>query len=136
MKMCNIHRQLTFLSVLLFTAVLLQACGRKSSPSMAAEHVQGTVQSVDAEVLTVATPAGSVRVQLAPSTRVATVVHSDRAHITDGSFLGITFVTDPDGSQRAVEVLWSAITPSGGSCYVCPSVLVMQTAENRFGNNT
>jgi hypothetical protein len=35
-----------------------------------------------------------------------------------------------------IAPLWSAITPSGGSCYVCPSVLVMQTAENRFGNNT
>jgi hypothetical protein len=104
MKMRNIHRQLTFLSVLLFTAVLLQACGGKSSPSTTAEHVRGTVQSVDAEVLTVATPAGSVRVQMAPSTPVATVVHSDRAHITDGSFLGITSVTDADGSQRAVEV--------------------------------
>ena len=34
----------------------------------------------------------------------ATVGQSDRAHITDGSFLGITSVTDPDGSQRAVEV--------------------------------
>jgi hypothetical protein len=52
----------------------------------------------------VATSTGTVRVRLAPSTPVATLVQSDRAQITDGSFLGITSVTEPDGSQRAVEV--------------------------------
>jgi len=52
----------------------------------------------------VATSTGSERVQLAPSTLVTSVVQSDRAHITDGSFLGIASVTQPDGSQRAVEV--------------------------------
>src|SRR5207302_8399701 len=69
-----------------------------------AEHIRGTIESNDDEVVTVATSSGSVRIQLAPSTPIARVVKSDRAHITDGSFLGITSVTDPDGSQRAVEV--------------------------------
>jgi hypothetical protein len=35
---------------------------------------------------------------------ITTVVQSDREHITDGSFVGITSVAQPDGSQRAVEV--------------------------------
>jgi hypothetical protein len=35
---------------------------------------------------------------------IAAVVHSDREHISDGGFLGITSITQPDGSQRAVEV--------------------------------
>lgn len=96
--------RLTFVSALLCAAVLLQACGRESPASTTPEHVRGTIESVDGEVLTVATSAGSVRVQLAPSTAVATVVQSDPAHITAGSFVGITSVTDPDGSQRAVEV--------------------------------
>jgi hypothetical protein len=43
-------------------------------------------------------------VQLVQSTTVATVVASDRDHIADGSFLGITSVTASDGSERAVEV--------------------------------
>jgi hypothetical protein len=66
--------------------------------------VRGTIQSLDDQVLTVATADGSVQVQLAPSTAIATVVQSDRAHLTDGSFLGITSVAKPDGSRRAVEV--------------------------------
>jgi len=52
----------------------------------------------------VATAHGSVRVQLAPETGFATVVKSDRRHLTDGSFLGIASVTATDGSQRATGV--------------------------------
>jgi len=55
-------------------------------------------------MLTVATSGASARVQLAPSTPIAVVVQSDRAQITDGSFLGVTSVANADGSQRAVEV--------------------------------
>ena len=69
-----------------------------------AEHVRGTVVSIDAAAIVVATPNGSVRVQLAPETGFATVVKSDRQHITDGSFLGIASVTATDGSQRATGV--------------------------------
>jgi len=94
----------TIPSALLCAAVSLQASGGKTSPTTTTEHIRGTIQSVDREALTVATSAGSVRVRLSPSTAVTRVVRSDRAQITDGSFLGITSVTDPDGSQRAVEV--------------------------------
>jgi hypothetical protein len=97
-------RSLTVLSTSLCTAILLQACSGKSAPSTASERVRGTVQSLNGQVLTVTTPGGPVRVQLAPSTPVATVVPSDRAHITDGSFLGIGSVTEPDGSLRAAEI--------------------------------
>ena len=42
--------------------------------------------------------------QLGPLTRVAALVPSSREHIADGSFLGITSVKEPDGSERAVEI--------------------------------
>ena len=95
--------RLTIITMLLSMALMLQACSKASSSSQS-EHVRGTIQSLDGQVLTVATSDGSVRVQLAPSTAIATVVQSDRAHLTDGSFLGITSVAEPDGSRRAVEV--------------------------------
>jgi hypothetical protein len=100
------HRRFMALVTLLSTALLLQACSKPSASSSSSqpEHVRGAVQSVDGQVLMVATSAGSERVQLAPSTAIATVVQSDRAHLTDGSFLGITSVAEPDGSRRAVEV--------------------------------
>jgi hypothetical protein len=99
----NALRQLTVLITLLSMALLVQACS-KPAPSSQPEHVRGAIQTVDGQSLTVTTSAGSVRVQMAPSTAIATVAQSDRAHLTDGSFLGITSVADPNGSQRAVEV--------------------------------
>ena len=95
--------RLTIITMLLSMALLLQACS-KSSASSQAEHVRGTIESLDGQVLTVATSDGSVRVQLPPSPVIATVVQSDSSHLTDGSFLGITSVAEPDGSRRAVEV--------------------------------
>jgi hypothetical protein len=103
-KMHNTHRRFTVLSAFLCTAVLLQACGNRSSVSTGSDHIRGTVRSLDGQVLTVATLAGSVRVELVQPTRVATLVQSDREHIADGSFLGITSVRQPDGSERAVEI--------------------------------
>jgi Domain of unknown function (DUF5666) len=105
MPMHNAHRRFTVLSALLSAAVLLQACGKGSAASSnTADHIRGTIESLDGQVLTVATSTGSVRVQLAPSTRVATIVQTSRDQVRDGSFLGITSVTAPDGSQRAVEI--------------------------------
>jgi hypothetical protein len=102
--MHNTHPRLTVVSAFFCGAVLLQACGNRSSESTSPDHIRGTVQSLDGQVLTVATSSGPVHVQLEQPTRVAAVVQSDRAHIKPGSFLGITSVTQPDGSQRAVEV--------------------------------
>jgi WD40 repeat protein len=103
MKILNNHRRLIVLTTLLGMALLLPACSKPTTSSQP-EHVRGAIQTVDGQVLTVGTSDGSVRVRLAPSTAIATVVQSDRAHLTDGSFLGITSVAGPDGSRRAVEV--------------------------------
>jgi hypothetical protein len=103
MKILNNHRGLVVLGTLLL-ALVLQACSKPSALLSQPEHVRGVIGTVDGQGLTVETSAGSVRVQLAPSTAVATVVQSDRTRLTDGSFLGITSVPGPDGSRRAVEV--------------------------------
>jgi hypothetical protein len=102
--MRSTHRTATLLWTLFSMTVLLLACGYGSARSRSAEHFRGTVLSLDGQVLTVATSTGTVRLQLTQPTTVATVVQSDRDHIIDGSFLGITSVTQPDGSERAVEV--------------------------------
>jgi hypothetical protein len=87
--------------------ILLQACGDKSAvPASAAgpQRIRGTVQSLAGQDLVVVTSSGPVHVQLSPSVAIAGVVASDRAHISEGSFLGIGSVAEPDGSQRAIEV--------------------------------
>jgi Domain of unknown function (DUF5666) len=100
--MHNIQRMGAVLTVVYCAATLLQACNRSAAASP--DHIRGTLGSVDGNVLTVDTATGSVRVRLDDATRITAVTQSDRDHITDGSFLGITSVRGPDGSERAVEI--------------------------------
>ena len=75
--MRNAHRSLTVLTAFVCTAVVLHACRGKSSSSTdtaastaaAPERIRGTVQSLEAQVLTVATTAGPVAAAtMAPAT--------------------------------------------------------------------
>jgi hypothetical protein len=79
------------------------ACGRPT-PSSTSEHIRGTVESFDGRMLTVSTAAGTMTIQVAPSVAVGTVRRADRSSLTQGNFVGITSITEPDGSQRAIEV--------------------------------
>ena len=87
-------------------AALLSSCSASSSTSTpaSADHIRGTVTRLEGPILAVQTPDGLVNVQLAQATQIATVDKADRDHIRPDSFVGITSVTDPGGSQRAVEV--------------------------------
>jgi hypothetical protein len=102
--MMTSHTTIAALPAALCLGVLLQACGSHSAPRQGQQHIRGKVHSLDGQQLTVATDDGSVQVQLGPQTLVATVTQSDRAHVAAGSFLGITSVRQPDGSERAVEI--------------------------------
>lgn len=99
------YKRLSALAVggLLATADLATSAAAAPAPTKAV-HIRGTVQSLAGTMLTVKTVSGPVRVRLTPPLKVMMIVPSDRAHIKDHSFLGITSVPGPDGSQRAVEV--------------------------------
>ena len=117
MKTHGAHRRWAVLSALLVATVSLQACGHKSSspttsttsssPTSPAtpQTIRGTVQSLDGEVLTLATSSGPVRVHVTAATPVAAVARADRGQIKDGGYLGVPSVTQPDGSQRAAAVI-------------------------------
>ena len=96
-------RSYRFASLLAVGALAAGAAVQAAPP--AAVHVRGAVASVQGGVMTVTSATGSVRVQLAPKTPVISVVPSDRAHIKDGTFLGIASQPQANGMQRAMEVV-------------------------------
>ena len=68
-------------------------------------RVRGTIEKVDGDTLTVKTRAGeSATVKLTPDARVAAMLKASLADIKPGSFIGITAMPQPDGSQRAIGV--------------------------------
>lgn len=90
-----------------FSAVAaLAAAGSSALAAPAAPvHIRGAIASVQGKVMTVTSASGPIRVQFAAKTPVVSVVPSDRAHIKDGSFLGIASRPQANGTQRALEVV-------------------------------
>jgi len=67
-------------------------------------HIRGTIQRMAGDLLTVRSASGPVWVRLASPLKVEALVPSSLSHVKDGSFVGITSVPQPNGSQRAVEI--------------------------------
>ncbi len=68
-------------------------------------RVRGTIASVNGEVLTVTGRDGTpMTVKLADNAPVRTVVKMSLADVKQGSFVGITAMPQPDGTQKAVEI--------------------------------
>jgi hypothetical protein len=92
--------------VLAAVGVLVPGCMSATSdpPPRPTVQVRGTVMTLSGPVLTVATITGPLPLRLVPPTRVSLVVASDRGHLNDGLYMGVTSVRQPDGSLRAIEV--------------------------------
>jgi hypothetical protein len=66
--------------------------------------VRGSLTSVSDSALTLSTAGGSVRVAVAQPIRVYVRQPGDLSRVTDHSFVGVTSVSAPDGTQRATEI--------------------------------
>src|SRR5437763_1723763 len=85
-------------------AVLLGApmASAQDSPPV---RVRGTIERVDGQSLIIKSRDGAeLKVVLAENARVVGIAKASLADVKPGSFVGITGMPQPDGSQRAVEV--------------------------------
>jgi hypothetical protein len=70
-----------------------------------AVHVRGTIASKDHQTLDVRGRGGeTLKVKLADNAPVRTVVKASLSDVKTGSFVGITAMPQPDGTQKAVEI--------------------------------
>jgi ribosome maturation factor RimP len=68
-------------------------------------RVRGQIEKVDGDTLTVKARDGStVLVKLANDARVTATVKAQLSDIKQGSFIGVTAMPQPDGSQKAIGV--------------------------------
>jgi hypothetical protein len=89
-----------------FTATVFIGTALQAAPAPSpALHIRGTIQHVQGKVLSISTAAGPIRVQLPTKPFIVAVLPSNRAHIKDGTFLGIASEPGPSGTQRAREVV-------------------------------
>ena len=70
-----------------------------------AVHVRGTIEGKDHQTLDVRGRGGeTLKVKLADNAPVRTVVKASLSDVKTGSFVGITAMPQPDGTQKAVEI--------------------------------
>ncbi len=91
-----------FGAAVVFTAALLAVSASAQAPQV---RVRGTIESVSGQTLTVKARDGSdVKIKLADNAPVRTVTKASLGDIKPGSFVGITAMPQPDGTQKAVEI--------------------------------
>jgi hypothetical protein len=66
--------------------------------------VRGVVTSASGDVLTVNSQTGLVNIHLGRALKVYKRTPSDLAHVNSESFVGVTSVKQPDGSERATNI--------------------------------
>lgn len=68
-------------------------------------RVRGTIEKVDGQTLTVKTRSGEMlTVKLSDNVRVAAMTKATLADIKTGTFIGVTAMPQPDGSQKAMGI--------------------------------
>jgi hypothetical protein len=68
-------------------------------------RIRGTIEAVDGPVLTIKTREGSdTKVKMTDDVAVFAVVKTSLSEIKEGSYIGVTGMPEPDGTQKAIAV--------------------------------
>jgi hypothetical protein len=68
-------------------------------------RIRGTIESVDGNTLAIKTREGTdVKVNMTDNVAVFAVVKTSLSEIKDGSYIGVTGMPEPDGTQKAIAV--------------------------------
>lgn len=95
----------TFVSFLGCIAVLGPALPAFSQSWLAGVTlVRGVVQSISRDMLTVESQTGPVKIHIGSPLQLYRDMPSDLAHVNSTSFVGVTSVKQPDGSEQATEI--------------------------------
>jgi hypothetical protein len=83
-------------------SVLAGAALAQPAPTV---RIRGAIEAVDGALLTVKTREGQdVKVRLTDNVAVTGVAKIDKSDIKPGSYIGVTGMPQPDGSQKAVAI--------------------------------
>ena len=84
---------------------LMFAAGMAAAQAQDIVRVRGTIEAIDGSTLNLKARDGSaVKVKLADDVKVLAVDKKSMADVKQGTFVGITAMPQPDGTQKAVEI--------------------------------
>lgn len=93
------------MKTLLISALVVLSASSVANAQSQRVNVRGTIAAFDGNVLTVTTPSGPVKVALADTYQVRSVVKSDLSNVAVGTYIGTAAEPEADGTLRAQEVL-------------------------------
>jgi len=86
-------------------AAALLALAAGSACAQQTVRVVGTIERVDGRTLVVNTKQGEMKVSVTDKATVFGVVNATLADIKPGAFIGVGAMPQPDGSQKAIQVM-------------------------------
>jgi hypothetical protein len=102
MRRISSLRPRALLTALTVMSVLGSAAWAQQPPSV---RIRGTIEAVDGPLLTVKSREGTeMKVRLTDNVAVFGVAKTDLSEIKQGSYIGVTAMPEPDGSQKALAV--------------------------------
>jgi hypothetical protein len=83
-------------------SLLVSVASAQQAPTV---RIRGTIETVDGSMLGIKTREGSdVKVRMTDNAAVFAVVKTSLSEIKEGSYIGVTAMPEPDGTQRAIAV--------------------------------
>jgi hypothetical protein len=93
------------LAALLAFAPLLGATAWAQQPPTPTVRIRGTIEAIDGPMLSIKSREGTdMKVKMADNAAVFAVVKTELSAIKEGSYIGVTGMPEPDGTQKAVAV--------------------------------
>ena len=90
-------------SLALVTVIATQAIAQQ--PPAPTVRIRGAIDAVDGNVLAIKTREGAdVKVKMTDNAAIFAVVKTELSEIKQNSYIGVTAMPDPDGTQRAIAV--------------------------------
>jgi hypothetical protein len=91
--------------VLAMLGLAVGLAAHAASAQEAPVRVRGTIERVEGETYIVKARGGTeLKINLAPNASVVAIIKASLADIKPGSYVGVTGLPQPDGSQKALEV--------------------------------
>src|SRR5882724_8811516 len=86
-------------------ATVLGTIAIAQQPPTPTVRIRGTIEAVDGPMLSIKSREGTdVKVKMTDNVAVFAVVKTSLSEIKEGSYIGVTAMPEPDGTQRAVAV--------------------------------
>ena len=106
-------------AVTAFAALIaISSASAQQAPTV---RIRGTIESVDGNTLGIKTREGAdVKVKMTDNVAVFAVVKTQLSEIKEGSYIGVTGMPEPDGTQKAIAVHIFPENQRGAAEGVCP----------------